>query len=366
MTTSSATLSGSVSGITSGWTVDEVGFKWGTASGSLSNTLTASRSGNNWSGALTGLDKSKKYYYRAYVTIKNGSSVSGPFYGDEKSFTTTSGAGDIEVGDASWLELPALSVSDGQLIRSLYGNNGERNYSYLYDKNVYASLWEAYPLESAHTKGSASSSWAFNPDKAIAEEYQVDIVKSSYGTQYGNSKYSRGHQVPNGDRQSDSKMNKQTYYATNQTPQIQNGFNGSIWNNLETAVRGLFNTYSGTVSVVTGPVYKTVGGNETISYLTGKSGVTPAKVPIPNYYWKVLLKVKTDSSGNVTSASAIGFWFKHKVYGEDNDSTDYSDYAVSVKSIQDKTGFDFFANLPDSIEATAENNTSWSTFQNFK
>jgi DNA/RNA endonuclease G (NUC1) len=40
-------------------------------------------------------------------------------------------------------------------------------------------------------------------------------------------------------------------------------------------------------------------------------------------------------------------------------------YAVSVDQIEKWTGFDFFVNVPDSYEGTAEANGSWSTFQSF-
>ena len=43
----------------------------------------------------------------------------------------------------------------------------------------------------------------------------------------------------------------------------------------------------------------------------------------------------------------------------------YATYAVSVKTIESYTGLDIFANLPDSIESEAENNSNWQTFQNF-
>ena len=89
---------------------------------------------------------------------------------------------------------------------------------------------------------------------------------------------------------------------------------------------------------------------------TGNDKVFPN---VPNYFWKVVLKV--NKSGNtVTSASAIGFWFDHKTYTDD-----YSNYAISVNQIESWTGFDFFVNLPDNVENSAESNTSWSAFQSF-
>jgi endonuclease G len=63
----------------------------------------------------------------------------------------------------------------------------------------------------------------------------------------------------------------------------------------------------------------------------------------------------------VTSASAIGLWFVHQDYT----GTDFTPYAVSVDQIEEWTGMDFFVNLPDSVEASAEANNSWSSFQSF-
>jgi endonuclease G len=83
-------------------------------------------------------------------------------------------------------------------------------------------------------------------------------------------------------------------------------------------------------------------------------------VPIPNYYYKVLLKVRR-SGGTVTAASAIGFWFTHEAHSGEN----WQNFAVSVDEIEQKTGFNFFANLPPSVEASAETNTNWNTFRNF-
>jgi hypothetical protein len=36
-----------------------------------------------------------------------------------------------------------------------------------------------------------------------------------------------------------------------------------------------------------------------------------------------------------------------------------------VNQIEEWTGFDFFVNLPDDLEAEAERNSSWTTLKNF-
>ena len=68
-----------------------------------------------------------------------------------------------------------------------------------------------------------------------------------------------------------------------------------------------------------------------------------------------------NGSGEVQSASSIGFWFVHQEYSDSS----YGNYAVSVNTIEERTGLDLFANLPDSIEESVENNSNWQSFQNF-
>ena len=315
----------------------------------------------NISATLTSLASSTTYYYRAFVSEYNETTSSYEYrYGSVRSFTTPAPGATVAPG---WLELPAVTGSE-DYFGWFYGSGGnvgtKRNYSYNYSFSWYASLWVAYPLCGTHKSGSASSSsWRYNPD--FDESLQVNIVDNSYGTMYDNDNYSRGHQCPNGDRKSDGTMNKQTYYATNQTPQLQNQFNGSIWGALETAIRGLVSSASDTVYVVTGPAYEKVGETKTIKYLTGAtSTANPASLAVPNYYWKAILKVKR-SGDTITDAMAIGFWFDHKNYS----NSDYAAHAVSVNQIETWTGFDLFANLPVALQDTAEANENWGDFQSF-
>ena len=372
MGSAGATLLGTFSGATG--EIREAGFEYATIAAQLDGNATKVYDdtclGNVASGSIsadiTSLSLSTTYYYRAFVLEYNQSTLQYEYhYGSVRSFTTTD---HVPAPPTGWLELPATTGSE-DYVGVFYGEGGTteeyRNYSYNYSYTYYASLWTAYPLKKAHTTGNAStSSWHYNPN--IDQDYQVNITKNSYGTMYGNDTYSRGHQCPNADRKSDDTMNRQTYYATNQTPQIQLNFNQGIWSSLEEAERNLVsNNANEVVYVVTGPAYRTVGGNETISYLTGATGknANPTQLPIPNYYWKAFLKVKWDGD-NVTSASAIGFWLQHKTY-----SNSFTNYAVSVDYIEQMTGFDLFTNLPGNnssgIEKSAEANTNWTSFRDF-
>ncbi len=251
-----------------------------------------------------------------------------------------------------WLELPAYLGTEDYINTLSAGN--DRNYTYWYDKGWYTSMWVAYPLYAATMGSGRDDNWAANPQ--IPENEQINVWDGSYGVSVSGTIYSRGHQIPNGDRNGNSTMQRQTFYATNSTPQIQDKFNGGIWNNLENAIQ---NVASGqdTVYVVTGPTFETVGGSEQVEWIQPKHD--SKKAPVPNYYWKAVLKVKR-SGESVTDAMAVGFWFEHRQY-----SDSYENYAVSVDEIERLTGLDLFVNLPDSVESKAESNTSWSSFRNF-
>ena len=349
----------------------EAGFRIGRSESSLTektvytNNLPYTTSGQ-FSVDVSSLSPSTTYYYQAFMTVSDGNGGNVEIVSEVKSFTTaTQTAMKYQSG---WLELPALR-GDEDYFGYFYGSGGNtddnRNYSYNYSYSRFASLWTAYQLKYEHKNGSASTStWRYNPN--IDEQYQVNMTGSSYPSMYDATNYSKGHQCPNADRKSNQQMNTQTYYCTNQTPQLQNGFNQGIWSSLEDAERALVTQTGEVVYVVTGPAYQKVGGSETVTELKAASGkdAYPARVPVPNYYWKAFLKVKW-SGNTVASASAIGFWFEHKTYSGDN----YTNYVVSVDQIEAWTGFDLFTNLPGTntsgIEMTAEANTSWTSFQNF-
>ena len=105
-----------------------------------------------------------------------------------------------------------------------------RNYSYCYDTRRHNPIWVAYPMHESYTKGTAdgqNKDWKFDP--VIPSFVQPDL-SSSYKP---SNSFSRGHMLASNDRQSDKATNRQTFYYTNMSPQIQTGFNGGIWATFE-------------------------------------------------------------------------------------------------------------------------------------
>lgn len=280
-----------------------------------------------------------------------GETPGGETPGGETPGGNTPGDGSQTVLDKDWLELASIKEDGTRYVVNTTYAGEKRNYTVFYDTEMMAPLWTAYPLNNSHMGSGRTGEWSYNP--SISEAHQIKVCEGSY-TPYEN--YARGHMCPNGSRNSDETMQLQTFYVTNQVPQIHNGFNNGIWKNLESAVQVLAKNEE--IFVTTGVSFHK--GNETpqIQY------ISPAKypeqrVPIPPYFYKLVLRVKYVAA-SVTDASCTAFWFEHKAY-ESGDNFD--NYRKSVDQVEEWTGFDFFVNLPDEIENIAEaNNISWSQF----
>ena len=80
----------------------------------------------------------------------------------------------------------------------------------------------------------------------------------------------------------------------------------------------------------------------------------PGYIPIPKYFFVAVLKKEFNKSKNQYTYSAFGYWFLHE-----NKAFEKGDklgkYVVNIKTLEDKTGIDFFCNLPDEIEKDVEN-----------
>lgn len=252
----------------------------------------------------------------------------------------------------AWLELPA-ERTDGRYPHAAEYKimvDGERNYTHYYDTDSYTSLWVAYYIEAEHMGSyKRPSSWSFNP--LIEQDDQVNLCSRSY-----NDGYARGHLIPNASRNGNSEMQRQTFYVTNSVPQVQDGFNGGIWKSLEAAIQDIAEQQR--VYIVTGVAFAKEGENRATLYTTAKND--DKRVPIPHYFYKVVLKVDRNDSGDIIDASTIGFWFENRSY-----TGSYTNHTVTVDQVEAWTGFDYFANLPDDIEQRVESNASWSAFHEF-
>ena len=174
-----------------------------------------------------------------------------------------------------------------------------RNYSLCFDKKLRVAHWVAYPLHASYI-GSLDRSEAWAPDPKIPQQYQPALWLGGY--QNGNV-YNRGHQIPSKDRTTVEEMNKQTFYASNMTPQ-RGQFNQNMWAALEAKVRSY--VCPDTLYVVTGCYFANLDEST-----KDKAGNV---CPVPTNYFKVLLRTRDGATGKriadckASELKAIGFW----------------------------------------------------------
>jgi endonuclease G len=181
-------------------------------------------------------------------------------------------------------------------------------------------------------------------DPNIPTDKQLNMKYSYQGN------YDRGHMLPSASRVRSNDDNRQTFYPTNMTPQLDM-LNQKKWAEIEIMVRDWAEGCD-TLYVVTGAVMQTVGGNETVSYTYCKSD-SNKDVAIPNYYYKALLQLQI--RGGVKSYQALGLWVPHKAASGAPTKSDVK----TIDQIEELTGLDFFHNLDDSTEQRVESSVDY-------
>lgn len=204
-----------------------------------------------------------------------------------------------------------------------------------YNNSTRLPNWVAYELTAEEARGT-------NPRK---DKFARD--PQAYGPQgdkedYRNSGWDRGHMAPAGDMKWSTKAMDETYYFTNICPQ-NHELNTGDWKELEEKCRNWAEKY-GSLHIVCGPIIT--------DNTHGKLGAN--KIVIPDKFFKVLLTRK----GN--ALHGVGFIFHNPPKRNSRLSTKppvnrpLESYAVTIDEVEAITGLDFFHELPDPIENSAE------------
>ena len=241
--------------------------------------------------------------------------------------------------DDTWFRY-YTNTSSRQIATHTYTLDGKqvRNYTVLFDGSKYAPVWTAHAMHKSmwpDRKINRKDDWTADPAISLIQQTGLDdALKVGY---------SRGHLVASNYRKSSVAQNKQTFYYSNQAPQWQNSFNSGIWSSLEEAVVDNTPTGRDTLYVVTGVLYE-----GSVKKLPSGS----LSVPIPSHFYKCLMKCSFDDSGNMTAAKGCAYIFENKAQ-----SGSYQQGRTSIDAIENRAGFDFFANVPAALQNAAESSS---------
>ncbi len=213
--------------------------------------------------------------------------------------------------------LPAHKKNDEAIIQHKY-------YTLRYREDHEQAEWVAYKLTADETEGDSERD-KFMEDKMVK-------TKSAKPTDYTKSGYDRGHLAPAADFNFSQEAKSESFYMSNMSPQAPQ-FNRGIWKHLETRVRYWVQNKEN-LYIVTGPILKK--GLDKIG--------TKTQISVPEYFYKILLERRKNGT-----YSAIAFKMKNE-----GSKKVLAEFVVSIDSLEEETGIDFFPNLPDNIEKSLE------------
>lgn len=242
------------------------------------------------------------------------------------------------------LEMPRIAGDDDHLVivhkTTDYKFDAQGvNYTVEWDCRKKAPHWIAYQMHKGYggTVGRTSDSFLEDPDLPANARFP----NTNY--QYTGTGFDRGHMCASADRQYSVTANLQTFYYTNAYPQYNN-FNAGKnytgeWVIMESQLRTWTNALAATdtIFVVKGG---TIEDGQVLRYL--KDGLI-----VPKYFFVALLH-KTSNGYK----PGLALWFEHT--DRILSSVNLSQYAISIRELESRTGIDFFCNLPDPVEDVVE------------
>ena len=177
-----------------------------------------------------------------------------------------------------------------------------------------------------------------NPVTKRKDNFRPDpAVKTGTATtaDYKGSGFDRGHLVPCSDMLWSKVAMDESFFFSNMSPHLASFHQGGgIWYKLEDLVQIWAMEYD-TLHIVAGPALK--------QGIRGRIGKN--KVSVPEYFYKVILNYTENR------IEGIGFIMPHETKKSKNPVWNY---AVSIDSVQNFTGMDFFHKLPDIQEKYIE------------
>ena len=236
------------------------------------------------------------------------------------------------------IEIPALSNEDIFITHSTTVNGKENiTYSLAHAPERKHCKWTAFTFDASNRAINwkrdnwDNTEWRGDPFQPDPELPQNAVFTKEEINWNG---YVRGHLVASYDRVYSKDANEQTFYYSNISPMISR-FNTGLWSDLEGLVQGW-----GRNSGFCDTLYVVKGGTiREGEYIQDGTCIT-----VPKHYFMAILCRYSNKY------KAVGVMFEHKSYLPGT----VSDYAMTIDELEEKTGIDFFCNLPDKLENAVE------------
>ena len=247
-----------------------------------------------------------------------------------------------QAGDSTAVQadtsMPAVLVGNDNLKYGYPGGRGivltKQFYVILFDTTTLVPEWVTYHLTKENLQGDAKRKDSFRPDSALPKGKRSELED------YKDSGYDRGHMAPAADFKRSDEAMSETFFLSNMAPQRPK-LNEITWSHLENEVRTLTKKH-GSIWIFTGPLYL-----DSVNHKSEpKDHVGPHNVGVPTHFFKVILCEHSDGQREM-----FAFVMKNQLEKLAGIS---KDYIVTVRQVEELSGFNFFHRLPDDEETRLE------------
>ncbi len=240
--------------------------------------------------------------------------------GTPDTFMTATGSKYKSTGDPALLEVTLPQGVDNKTVK----------YDHM---TVYFNPGNRIPNCVAYELTNTQVSMANAPDAEKRENYQFNKDKNVEGCpdwwEYKETGYTRGHMAPAMDMRWNKTAMSQCFLMTNMCPQLKE-LNDGEWRHMEEAIHN-WGAKNDRLVIFTGPV---------LSHNMKKTGKRH-DIAVPGRFFKVVYAP--------ASNRAIAFVMDNR----DLEKA-WTSYAVSIDKVEEITGIDFLASLPDDVETLVE------------
>ncbi len=287
----------------------------------------------------TGGSKSRILIHNIVISDQdNNKRVSARWPGSEDSIHFT---GSKLIGrDDSNLLLgnPDNALNTTQCADNYYIDRG--HYVMSYSSSRATPNWVSWRLGRADL-GTALRQKEFYPSNALPRGWYKPQQSN-----YKNSGFDKGHNCPSGDRTSNSRANKSTFYIDNIFPQAPK-HNQSLWEHLERYCRDQV-LLGNEVYIVMGSYGQ--GGIGNYGY---RKTIDNGRITVPSNVWKVVV-ILPEGRNDLKRVAAAARIIAVDTPNTNDVKPNWMKYLCTVRNIERATGYNLFSALPMDVQDSIE------------
>lgn len=173
----------------------------------------------------------------------------------------------------------------------------------------------------------------FREDESVPVKFRARL------RDYFRSGYDRGHQAPAADAKFSQEALDETFYLTNMSPQVGEGFNRDYWAHFEDFTRRLTNRFDN-VRIMTGPLYLPKLGDDGKYRVSYEVIGSPPNIAVPTHFFKLVVGESNDPNVPISVGAFV------MPNSPIDNTTPLTSFQVPVEALERSSGLELLQKVP--------------------